>query len=123
MGSVAAVLHLGRHDKRRLEERAELIHLFLDDGLLEALYDDRGKIRSDKVPQERIDWLVNNCWCSDEHTRESEAKKDEIFDPASRADDRDHRRLRWVEMPLLVFYSYVQRQAALRWNTKKKHVL
>eukprot|EP00965_Chrysotila_dentata_P236714 6201485-Pleurochrysis_carterae.AAC.1 len=48
MGSVAAVLNLGRHVKRRLEQRAEQMHLFLDEELLEALYDDRGKIRSDK---------------------------------------------------------------------------
>eukprot|EP00965_Chrysotila_dentata_P122992 4065068-Pleurochrysis_carterae.AAC.1 len=69
------------------------MYLFLDEGLLEALYGDRGKIWSDT--QERIVLLRNDCCCSNEYTRESEAKKDENFDPASRADDRDHRRLRW----------------------------
>eukprot|EP00965_Chrysotila_dentata_P148995 4921113-Pleurochrysis_carterae.AAC.2 len=47
-----------------LEERAEHASLLCDDEeLLEALHDDRGKIRFEKVPlKERIDWLVNNCW-------------------------------------------------------------
>eukprot|EP00965_Chrysotila_dentata_P139831 4622949-Pleurochrysis_carterae.AAC.1 len=64
---------------------------FLDEGILKGLYSDRSKIRSDKVGAERLEWLVTDCWCCDEFTRESKLKKHEIYDKNSRADDRGHR--------------------------------
>ena len=31
-----------------------------------------------KFSDEMVEWLVSDCWLSDEFTRESEAKKDEV---------------------------------------------
>ena len=61
-----------------------------------------------------IDWIVSEGWCSDEFTRESEKKRDEVFDPKSRQANREHHRLRWLEYPLMEFYARMLALANLK---------
>ena len=85
MARVSALVNLGSHGPQHLKQGAERAEVFLDTGLVEYLFDDRCKQRSDAIPEEQIEWLVEHCWNSDEFTRLSEKKKDEVFDPAKRA--------------------------------------
>ena len=71
-------------------------------------------MRSDAYSQEQIDWIVSECWLSDDFTRESEQKKHEVDDPHSRQKDRKHHRLRWLEYPLGEFYQRCKERAAAK---------
>eukprot|EP00965_Chrysotila_dentata_P167114 5518702-Pleurochrysis_carterae.AAC.1 len=65
MASVARALELGQTGRKRLQARNDHMTRFLDEGILEGLYSDRSKIRSDKVGADRLEWLVTDCWCCD----------------------------------------------------------
>eukprot|EP00965_Chrysotila_dentata_P046694 1550636-Pleurochrysis_carterae.AAC.1 len=65
LASVARALELGQTGSKRLEARNDHMTRFLDEGILESLYSDRSKIRSDKIGAERLEWLVTDCWCCD----------------------------------------------------------
>jgi hypothetical protein len=116
MSAVADAVHLGSHGVEQLHARLPFSHKFLDEGVLEALFDPRCKVRSDAVPAEKINWIVYDCWCSDDFSRESEKKKDEIFDPSTRKSGRSHHRLRWLETPLMMLYEQVKERAKKRWE-------
>eukprot|EP00965_Chrysotila_dentata_P193759 6175947-Pleurochrysis_carterae.AAC.1 len=72
MASVSRALELGQKGRKRLEARNDHTTRFLEEGILEGLYSDRSKIRSDKVGAERLEWLVTDYWYCDEFTRDSE---------------------------------------------------
>lgn len=112
MAALADKLELGKHGVENLSARMDASEAFFSEGLFEALFDDRCKLRSDAYTEEQIEWLVTECWLSDEFTRESEQKKHQVFDPKSRAKDRRHERLRWLELPLMEFYARVKEEGA-----------
>ena len=107
MARVADALELGAHGTKKLNARSDAADAFCAKGVFESLYDSRCKERSDKFSDEMVEWLVSDCWLSNDFTRESEAKKDEVYDPKTRAKDRQHHRLRWLEVPLMEFYRQV----------------
>eukprot|EP00965_Chrysotila_dentata_P112429 3716649-Pleurochrysis_carterae.AAC.1 len=75
MASVARAIGLGQTEKKRLEAQGQVVYQFLDEGHVEALYNDEGgSIRSDKVSHLKINWLLEECWCSSDFTRESGLK-------------------------------------------------
>ena len=75
---VAQRCGLGRHGASRLKAAIPHADRFIDEGFVEAIFDERCKKRSDAIPDEQITWLVNECWLSNKYTRESEKKKDEV---------------------------------------------
>jgi hypothetical protein len=83
LAAVADELDLGSHGADKIKIGFLRGEAFLDEGNIEALYDDRCKKRSDCISDEQVRWLIHECWLSNEFTRESEKKKDEIFDPSS----------------------------------------
>ena len=116
MAAVADALALSARGVAKLSARATVAEDFVTDGVFEQLFDDRCVRRSDAIPQEQIDWLVQECWLSDDFTRESEKKGDEVYDPTSRKQDRQHHRKRWLELPLCEFYSKVAERGKERWK-------
>ena len=119
LARVASRCGLGRHGSSRLKAAIPHADRFIDEGFIEAIFDERCKKRSDAIPDEQITWLVNECWLSNKYTRESEKKKDEVFDPKSRQKDREHHRLRWLEVPLCGpegFYESVKQDGIERWG-------
>lgn len=119
MASVANAVNLAAGGANQLQARKIAADSFLDEGLLESLFDDRCKRRNDGISAEQIEWLIEHCWLSDEFTRPSEQAKHEVFDPKSRAADREHHRLRWLEWPLCGphgFYATVQTKGKERWG-------
>ena len=108
MAAVADALSLGPEGVAKLSARLDVADDFVSTGVFEQLFDDRCMRRSDMIPQGQIDWLITSCWLSNDFTRASEKKGDEVYDPKSRKQDRQHHRKRWLELPLIEFYSQVQ---------------
>ena len=108
MAAVADALSLGPNGVEKLSLRVHVADDFTSTGVFEQIYDDRCLQRSDTFSQKQIDWLVHDCWLSDDFTRESQNKGDEVFDPKSRKEDRKHHRKRYLELPLGEFYCQVQ---------------
>ena len=124
MAAVARVLEMGGSGASKLSAREDAADAFIFDGDYSILFEDRSKVRSDAYTDEQLDWVKTNVWLSDDFTRESEAKKDEIFDPKSRKDDRAHHRLRWLEVPLMQLYQrgrelYQEEAARREWKVTK----
>lgn len=68
------------------------------------------------MSQGKIDWLVNECWLSNDFTREEPGKNKLVADPSSRAKDRECHQLRWLEVPLGEFYQKVKELGRERWG-------
>ena len=114
MAAVANELALGPQGVSKLSARCDAADAFIFDLAYDGLFDARSKVRSDAYSQEQIDWIVSECWLSDDFTRESEQKKHEVYDPHSRQKDRKHHRLRWLEYPLGEFYQRCKERAAAK---------
>ena len=124
LAAVASVLEMGGSGASKLSARGDAADAFISDGDYSILFEDRCKVRSDAYTDEQLDWVKTNVWLSDDFTRESEAKKDEIFDPKSRKANRAHHRLRWLEVPLMELYQrgrelYQEEAARREWKVTK----
>ena len=81
MAAVANELALGPQGVSKLNARTDAADAFVFSLAYDGLFEDRSKVRSDAYSQEQIDWIVSECWLSDEFTRESEQKKHEVCPP------------------------------------------
>ena len=118
--SVSRACSLGKHGVEHLKAQLKPSQSFVNEGDVAALFDDRCQRRKDAIPLAQIEWLVNDCWNSNDFTRESEKKKDEVFDPHKRGKNRiEHHRKRWLEVPLCGlegFYASVQTKGKVDWG-------
>ena len=114
MAAVANELDLGARGVKKLSSRTDAADAFVFEKAYDGLFDDQSKLRSDAFTRDQIDWVVSECWLSDDFTRESEQKKHEVYDPKSRQKDREHHRLRWLELPLGEFYLRCKEKAAAK---------
>jgi len=81
--------------RKMLEEERDRFAHFLE-GDIEHLVELRGKMRSDKFPEEWADFIVA-AWLSEHCTRESERTSDEIRNPNSKKDLSTYR-IHWLEL-------------------------
>ena len=77
LAAVADALNLGPNGGGKLAARVDAAELFEATGTFEQLFDDRCKVGSDAYTPEMREWIVNQ-WVSDNFTRASENKRDEV---------------------------------------------
>ena len=119
LASISERLELGAHGADKIKIGFLRSEAFIDEGCVEALFDDRCKKRSDAFSKEQVAWLVDEGWLCNDFTRESEKKADEVYDPSSRQANREHHRLRWLELPLCGpdgFYAAVVAKGKEQWG-------
>jgi hypothetical protein len=103
MASIADVLGT---DEKRLAREFRSWHSWID-GEEPFKLAVRGKIRSDKLPNEVADYITNEAWLHDSVTRPSESKLGGLLDPANRTVKARHR-IHWLETKLDAAYATIR---------------